>query len=50
MARLRARAIAVSLDDYMAGPDQDVDYLLAVDGALLHEWVFGTRTFREMLG
>ena len=45
-----ARSIAVSLDGYMAGPDQDADHPLGVGGPRLHEWVFATRTGREMIG
>jgi dihydrofolate reductase len=40
----------MSLDGYVAGPNQDVDNPLGVGGPALHEWVFKTRTGRQMLG
>lgn len=42
-ARLRAHNLAVSLDGFMAGPDQSLDDPLGVGGRDLHEWVFATR-------
>lgn len=50
MSRLRVHSFSVSLDGYGAGPNQDLDNPLGVGGMKLHEWVFGTRTFRQMLG
>lgn len=50
MSRLRVHSIAMSLDGYMAGPEQGPDRPLGVDGTLLHEWIFATRIFREMTG
>jgi len=50
MSRLRVHSFAVSLDGYGAGPNQDLDNPLGVGGVKLHEWVFGTRTFRQMSG
>src|SRR5438093_137362 len=46
MARLRVQAFGISIDGYGAGPHQDVQNPLGVGGLALHEWVFGTRTFR----
>jgi dihydrofolate reductase len=46
----RAHNIAISLDGYLAGPDQSIDHPLGVGGPLLHEWVFATRTGAAMLG
>jgi len=48
--KLRAHNIAMSLDGYAAGPDQDVDHPLGVGGEELHTWVFETRSGRAMLG
>jgi dihydrofolate reductase len=48
--KLRAHNIAISLDGYLAGPDQSIDHPLGVGGPLLHEWVFATRTGAAMLG
>ena len=50
MGRLRVHCFAVSIDGYGAGPAQDLDNPLGVGGMALHEWVFGTRTFRRMHG
>ena len=50
MPKLRVHNFAVSLDGYGAGPDQSVDNPLGVGGEGLHEWIFETRTFREMTG
>jgi dihydrofolate reductase len=40
MALLRAHNIAVSLDGYMAGPDQSLEHGLGVGGEELHTWYF----------
>jgi hypothetical protein len=40
----------MSLDGYTAGPEQTQEEPLGKDGESLHEWVFSTRTFREMFG
>jgi dihydrofolate reductase len=50
MPRLRVHDLAMSVDGYVAGPDQSVDNPLGVDGTRLHEWVFETRSGREMAG
>ena len=50
MAKLRVAAFSVSLDGYGAGPDQSLDNPLGVGGKSLHEWAFGTKTFRTMFG
>jgi dihydrofolate reductase len=50
MPKLRAHSIAVSLDGYMSGPNQDLDNPLGVGGMRLHDWVFDTRTGRRMTG
>ena len=49
MSRLRFR-IAMSLDGFVAGPDQSVDHPLGVGGMRLHEWVFPLRVWRETQG
>ena len=48
--RLRVHSFAISLDGYGAGPNQDLNNPLGVGGVALHEWVFATRTFRQMFG
>lgn len=50
MPRLRAHNLAISLDGYMAGPDQSIDDPLGVGAMRLHDWVFATRSFRRMQG
>ena len=50
MPRLRVHSFTISLDGYGAGPDQGVDTPLGAGGTRLHEWVFETRTGREMIG
>jgi dihydrofolate reductase len=50
MARLRVHGFAISIDGYGAGPHLDVQHPLGVGGLALHEWVFGTRTFRQVHG
>ncbi|OBA67065.1 deaminase [Nocardia sp. 852002-20019_SCH5090214] len=50
MPRLRVHNLSISLDGYVAGPDQGPDHPLGVGGERLHEWVFVTRTGRRMIG
>jgi dihydrofolate reductase len=45
MPRLRAHNIAVSLDGYMAGPDQSLENPLGASGLRLRDWIFATRTW-----
>ena len=49
MSKLRFR-ISMSLDGFVAGPDQSVDNPLGVGGMRLHEWVFPLAAFRELHG
>ena len=50
MSRLLVRNFSISLDGYAAGPDQDLDHPLGVGGTQLHEWIFATRSGRQMIG
>jgi len=50
MAKLRVHNLAVSVDGYAAGRDQDLDNPLGVGGGRLHEWIFKTRYGRRMIG
>ncbi len=50
MPKLRVHNFAMSIDGYVAGPDQSVDSPLGIDGTRLHEWVFETRTGRRLQG
>jgi dihydrofolate reductase len=50
MPKLRAHNLAVSLDGYMAGPNQSIDDPLGVGGTRLHDWAFATRSFQRVHG
>ncbi len=50
MSRVRVNAFSISADGYGAGTDQSLEDPLGRRGEELHEWVFGTRTFRKMYG
>jgi dihydrofolate reductase len=50
VSRLRVHNFSISLDGYGAGPRQDLHNPLGVGGLALHDWIFGTRTFRHMIG
>ncbi len=49
MSKLRFR-ISMSLDGFVAGPDQSVDHPLGVGGMRLHEWVLPLQAFRREHG
>jgi dihydrofolate reductase len=49
MSRLRFK-ISMSLDGFVAGPDQSVENPLGVGGMRLHEWVFELAAFRSLFG
>jgi dihydrofolate reductase len=49
MSKLRF-GITMSLDGFVAGPDQDDENPLGVGGLELHEWFFPLKAFREMQG
>ena len=40
----------MSLDGFVAGPNQSVDNPLGIGGMRLHEWVFPLKVWREMQG
>jgi hypothetical protein len=42
--------ISVSLDGFVAGPNQTLDQPLGEGGELLHEWVVGLKSWREAHG
>jgi len=42
--------ITMSLDGFIAGPNQTTEQPLGEGGERLHEWVYGLRTWREKLG
>ena len=49
MSRLRFK-ISMSLDGFVAGPQQSVEDPIGVGGMRLHEWVFPLSVWREMHG
>ncbi|MEY4577180.1 MAG: hypothetical protein RL701_1883 [Pseudomonadota bacterium] len=49
MSKLRFK-ITLSLDGYIAGPDQSVENPLGIGGSRLHEWAFALAAFRKQLG
>jgi dihydrofolate reductase len=48
--KLRVLSFSVSLDGYGAGPSQDLQHPLGVNGPELMEWVFQTRVWQRMHG
>jgi hypothetical protein len=49
VSRLRFK-ISMSLDGFVAGPNQSVDNPLGIGGTRLHELAFGLAAFREPHG
>lgn len=47
MPKLRVESLTVSLDGYVAGPEQSLENPLGIGGTELHTWAFSTRTFQE---
>jgi len=50
MSKLRVQSFGVSIDGYGAGPNQDLDNPLGVNGPELMEWFLETRVWRKMHG
>ena len=50
MSKLLVRSFGVSIDGYGAGPSQDLQNPLGVNGTELMDWVFHTRVWRRMHG
>jgi dihydrofolate reductase len=50
MSKLLVKSFSISLDGYSAGPRQDLQNPLGVNGPDLMEWVFKTRFFAQMHG
>ena len=50
MSKLRVNSFSISIDGYGAGPDQDLQHPVGVDGLELFDWFFRTRSFRQMHG
>ena len=50
MAKLRLHNFSMSLDGYAAGPNQSREEPLGIGGERLHDWMFSTRFWHEMVG
>jgi dihydrofolate reductase len=50
VSKLRVQSFTLSLDGYGAGPSQDLQHPLGVNGPELMEWFFHTRVWRQMQG
>lgn len=50
MSKLRVSSFAVSIDGFGAGPGQDIEHPLGINGPDLMEWFFHTRLWRQMQG
>jgi dihydrofolate reductase len=50
VAKLHVHNFAMSVDGYVAGPDQSRRNPLGVGGSQLHDWAFATKHFQTMLG
>ncbi|WP_448623890.1 dihydrofolate reductase family protein [Geodermatophilus sp. URMC 64] len=50
MPKLRVHNMSMSLDGYAAGPDQSLEEPLGVGGERLHEWMFQTAFWHDMVG
>ncbi len=42
--------LSISLDGYVAGPDQSVEHPLGKGGQRLHQWALATESWREQHG
>jgi dihydrofolate reductase len=50
VSKLCVQSFAISIDGFGAGPDQDLQNPLGVNGPELMDWFFHTRTWRQMHG
>src|SRR5262245_59267081 len=50
MSKVRVDCFAVSADGFSAGPDQDLENPLGVNGPELMDWLFHTSVWRQMHG
>jgi dihydrofolate reductase len=50
MSKVKVAAFTVSLDGFGAGPRQSLEAPLGVGGEQMHEWMFPTRTFKQLFG
>jgi dihydrofolate reductase len=50
MPKVKVAGFSISLDGFGAGPEQSLENPLGKHGEELHEWMFHTRFFKEMIG
>jgi dihydrofolate reductase len=50
MSRVRVGGFSISLDGFGAGPEQSLEDPIGKRGRELHQWMYGTRFFRTMIG
>ena len=50
MTKVRVAGFSLSIDGFGAGCDQNLNDPLGKRGMELHQWIFGTRMFRAMIG
>ena len=50
MSKVRVQSFAISIDGYGAGPRQDLQHPLGLNGPELMEWLFHTRMWQRMYG
>ncbi|MDQ0463873.1 dihydrofolate reductase [Caulobacter ginsengisoli] len=50
MSKVKVAGFSVSLDGFGAGSDQSLENPLGRRGEELHEWIFNTRFFKDMIG
>jgi dihydrofolate reductase len=50
VSRLRVHSFSISIDGFGAGPNQDLQNPLGINGPELFDWFFHTRTWQQMHG
>jgi len=50
MPKVRVAGFSISIDGFGAGPEQSLENPLGKRGLELHQWFFGTKMFRAMIG
>jgi len=50
MTKIKVAGFGVSLDGFSAGTDQSLEHPLGLRGDEVFQWLFPTRTFRQMVG
>jgi dihydrofolate reductase len=50
MTKLRVHSLSMSVDGYVAGPNQSLETPLGVGGEQVHDWIFETAFGMKMLG